>query len=103
MKMIEVTESRERCAEAGWFAYDMIFDEPMEKTFIRSLETIGESFVFLEMLKAPFFKLEAEHYMIKGVQGERFLRMAVHGDYPEELERVKGILENKAEGDKMNQ
>ena len=41
--------------------------------------------------------------MIKGVQGERFLRMAVHGDYPEELERVKGILENKAEGDKMNQ
>lgn len=92
MKIVKITESGERCAEAGWYAYDIVFDRPMDKAFIKSLKEIGGGFVFLEMLKRPFFKLEAEHYMIKGVQGDDFLRVAVHLDYPGELERVKGCL-----------
>lgn len=98
MKVTAVMESRERCAEAGWFAYDIVFDQPMDKAFIGRLGAIGGGFVFLEMLKRPFFKLEAEHYMIKGVQGDDFLRMAVHRDYPEELERVKSYLEKDYPG-----
>ena len=102
MKIVDVKESGDRCAEAGWFAWDILFDGPMEKEFIKKLSVIGGSFVFLEMLRNPFFKLEAEHYIVKGVQGNDFLRAAVHRDYPEELERIKGILENTAEGDKIN-
>lgn len=93
MKITKITESRERCAEAGWFAYDFLLKEPMDKEFIRSLRGIGGSFVFLEMLKNPFFKLEADHYILKGVIGNDFFRMAVHGDYAkEELERVKRYI-----------
>ena len=70
MKMIEVTESRERCAEAGWFAYDMIFDEPMEKTFIRSLETIPSippsSSPPLLPLGTPLFISQQKTNMLKG-------------------------------------
>jgi len=94
MKILEVTESKERCVEAGWFAYDFLLDRPMEKDFIKSLRGIGGSFVFLEMLKKPFFKLEAGHYILKGVAGNDFFRMAVHTDYTEkELERVKRYIE----------
>ena len=48
--------------------------------------------MFLEMLKKPFFKLEAEHYILRGVLGDNFLRLAVHMDYPEEMERIKRRL-----------
>lgn len=90
MRIRGITESRERCVEAGWSAYDFLLEEPMEKAFIVSLRDIGGSFVFLEMLKKPFFKLESDHYILKGVLGDDFFRMAVHADYvEEELKRVK--------------
>lgn len=93
MKIVKITESRERCVEAGWFAYDILLDAPMDKKFIISLRGIGGSFVFLEMLKNPFFKLEADHYILKGVIGNDFFRMAVHADYTdEELEKVKQYI-----------
>ncbi len=93
MQIIDIMESRERCVEAGWFAYDIILPHPMDKEFIRSLRAIGGSFLFLEMLKSPFFKLESDHYILKGVLGNDFFRMAIHRDYPEELERVKHYIE----------
>lgn len=94
MKIREITESRERCVEAGWFAYDFLLDEPMEREFIIGLRGLGGSLVFLEMLKKPFFKLEADHYILKGVSGDDFFRMAVHADYAEEeLKRVKHYIE----------
>lgn len=97
MKVLQIIESRERCAEAGWFAYDFLLDALLDKEFIRNLRGIGGSFVFLEMLKNPFFKLEADHYILKGVVGNDFFRMAVHGDYvEEELERVKRYIGTKA-------
>lgn len=96
MKIREIIESRERCVEAGWFAYDMLLDRPMDQEFIRNLRGIGGSFVFLEMLRAPFFKLEADHYILKGVIGNDFFRMAVHRDDAEkELERVKQYIDGK--------
>lgn len=94
MQVREIIESRERCVEAGWFAYDFVLEEPMGKEFIEALRGIGGSFLFLKMLKAPFFKLEADHYIVKGVQGNDFFRMAVHRDDAEiELERVKRYIE----------
>lgn len=94
MKVKEIIESRERCVEAGWFAYDFLLDRPMDKAFIESLRGIGGSFLFLEMLKAPFFKLEADHYILKGVAGNDFFRMAVHADDADrELKRVESYLE----------
>lgn len=54
MKVLQIIESRERCAEAGWFAYDFLLDAPLDKEFIRNLRGIGGSFVFLEMLKNPW-------------------------------------------------
>ena len=96
MKVLQIIESRERCAEAGWFAYDFLLDAPLDKEFIRNLRGIGGSFVFLEVLKNPFFKLEADHYILKGVVGNDFFRMAVHGDYAEEeLERVKRYIKTE--------
>lgn len=99
MKILEIIESRERCVEAGWFAYDILLDEPMEKEFIKNLRGIGGSFVFLEMLKNPFFKLEADHYILKGVVGNDFFRAAIHTDHvDEELERIKAyIVRDKSE------
>jgi len=93
MKVTGRTEARERCTEAGWLAYDYLLDEETDRKFILSLRAFGGSFVFLEMLKKPFFKIESEHYMIKGLLKEPFFRMAVHGDYLSELQRLERFLE----------
>lgn len=68
MKILERVPSRERCAEAGWYAYDLILDAPMDDAFIRSLRPLG-SFVYMQMLKKPFFKIESDHYLLKGIRG----------------------------------
>ena len=91
MKLIERIESRERCAEAGWFAYDFILDQKMDREFIIKLRPFG-SFVFLEMLAKPFFKVENDHIMIKGILGDDFFRMAVHKDYTEELMKMEEFI-----------
>lgn len=92
MRMTGREESRERCAESGWYAYDFMLSEPMDGEFIKSLRGFGGSFVFLAMLKKPFFKVESDHYVLKGVEGDDFFRMAVHGDYTEELARMEEYL-----------
>lgn len=91
MKIIERVESRERCAEAGWYAFDYILDANMNRDFIRSLKPLG-SFVFLEMLSRPFFKIETDHYMIKGMEKDSFFRVAVHGDYLEQLDDIEHFI-----------
>ena len=57
MKILGKQPSREKCAESGWFATDYLLDEPIDKAFILSLRPLG-SFVYLDMLKEPFFKIE---------------------------------------------
>ena len=92
MKVVERTESKERCAESGWYAWDCLLDAPMTPEFIKALRPLG-AFVYLPMLSRPFFKIESEHFMIKGIEKNNFLRIAVHEDYPEELARVESFIE----------
>lgn len=91
MKIIRRIESREPCVEGGWYAYDYILDKPLDKKFIMSLRSLG-SFIYLQMLKKPFFKIETDHYMIKGIENDTFFRIAVHGDYLCELEKVEKFI-----------
>ena len=64
MKILGKQPSREKCAESGWFATDYLLDAPIDRAFILSLRPLG-SFVYLDMLKEPFFKIENDYYMIK--------------------------------------
>ena len=91
MKIKERVESRERCAESGWYAYDYIFDEEIRPDFIRSLRPLG-NFVQLSMLAKPFFKIESDYFFIKGIQGEDFFRIAVHDEHRDKLEEVESFL-----------
>lgn len=91
MKIINRTESRERCAESGWYAWDYILDGPMTPEFIRSLRPLG-SFLYLSMLAKPFFKIEGENYLIKGVQGNDYFRVAVHEEYRHYLDEVEAFV-----------
>ena len=90
MKILGKQPSREKCAESGWFATDYLLDQPIDREFILSLKPLG-SFVYLDMLKEPFFKIESDYYMIKGVQGKDYFRIAVHGKHAEELEKLVEI------------
>ena len=92
MKIIERTESRERCAESGWYAWDYILDSPMTSEFIRSLRPLG-NFIYLSMLAKPFFKIEGDNYLIKGVQGNTYFRVAVHEEHRYYLDEVEEFVE----------
>lgn len=92
MKIINKIESRERCAESGWYAYDIIFDEKIGPELIRSLRPLG-NFVYLSMLARPFFKIESDYFFMKGIEGDDFLRMAVHDEHRDKLEEVEGYIE----------
>lgn len=71
MKIIGKQPSREKCAESGWFAWDYLLDEPVEREFILKLRPLG-GFTYLDMLKQPFFKIDSDYYMIKGIQGNDY-------------------------------
>ena len=92
MKLMDKVESRERCAEAGWFAYDFLLDREIDQEFIRGLKPLG-SWVFLSMLAKPFFKVESEHFVIKGILGECDFRVAVHHEHEDELIRIERLIE----------
>ena len=62
-----------------------------QRAFILSLRPLG-SFVYLDMLKEPFFKIENDYYMIKGVQGKDYFRIAVHGKHEDELQKLERFL-----------
>lgn len=87
LKIISRRKSLEMCAEAGWFAFDFLLDGRMDRDFILSLRPLG-SFVFLSTLRQPFFKIETAHYILKGIQGADFFRMAVPGDCLQDVDRI---------------
>ncbi|MBQ6257746.1 MAG: hypothetical protein IJJ60_14235 [Clostridia bacterium] len=91
MKIIDKIESRERCAEAGWYAWDFILDQPMDDDFILSLRPLG-NFVYLQMLSKPFFKIESDYRFIKGLRGDNFFRVAVHDAYRDKLDEVEALV-----------
>ena len=81
MKIIGKQPSREKCAESGWFAWDYLLDEPVEREF-----------TYLDMLKQPFFKIDSDYYMIKGIQGNDYFRIAVHGKHEDRLEELERTI-----------
>ncbi len=79
MKIIEKTKSVEPCVEAGWMAFDYHLDGRIDKEFVLSLKPLG-SLLLMENLKKPFFKIESNNYIIKGILGDDFFRVAMHDE-----------------------
>ncbi len=91
MRIVERIPSRERCAEAGWYAWDLVLERPMDDAFIRALRPLG-GFTYLRMLKKPFFKIESEYCLVKGLLGDDFLRVAVHDGHRELLGEAEALI-----------
>ena len=92
MKITDITRSPEPCTEAGWMAFQYYLEHPVSREFIIALRPLG-SLVFLDMLAQPFFKVENEHYMIKGLLHDDSIRVAVHGDHLDEQVPIKRLIE----------
>ena len=90
MRIIEKRKSLEPCTESGWDAVDLLTDQGLTEEEITSLKAVGGSFLYLKQLKKPFFKLESHDYVIKGVLGDSFFRVAA---YREKLEEVLNGVE----------
>ena len=93
MKITDITRSPEPCTEAGWQAFQYYLEKPVSREFIIALRPLG-SLVFLDMLAQPFFKIENEHYMIKGLLNDVSIRVAVHSDHLDEQVHIKQLIEN---------
>lgn len=81
MKVVEKRKSQEPCTESGWEAFDFILEEPIDEEVVLCLAKIEGSFLYLKNLKKPFFKIENHNYVIKGVLGDCFFRVAAHRDW----------------------
>ena len=81
MKIIGKRPSREKCAESGWFATDYLMDAPIDREFILKLKSLG-GFVYLDMLKQPFFRIE----------GNDYFRIAVHGKHEDERAKLEAFI-----------
>lgn len=92
MKITDITRSPEPCTEAGWMAFQYYLERPVGRELIMALRPLG-SLVFLDMLAQPFFKVENEHYMIKGLLGDGSIRVAVHGNHLAEQDAIKRVIE----------
>ena len=91
MNIIGIQPSRVICGVSGWFAGDYLLDEPVEREFILKLRPLG-GFTYLDMLKQPFFKIDSDYYMIKGIQGNDYFRIAVHGKHEDQLEELERTI-----------
>ena len=87
-----ISPSPEPCTEAGWLAFQYYLERPVSREFIEALRPLG-SLVFLDMLAQPFFKIENEHYMIKGLLNDGSIRVAVHGDHLDEQIPIRQLIE----------
>jgi len=94
MKVTDISESIELCTEAGWSAYDMAVDMPIDREAILNLGTLGD-LTYLSALKQPFYRIQSRYYMIKGLEGKCQLRVAMLLGEEAVLERVREILEGR--------
>ena len=92
MKITEIRESAETCSEAGWYAYDFYTEGPLTDNDIVRMRHLG-SFLYLSMLKNPFFKVEGEYFLIKGVKGDSRFRVAAHREHLDFIDQVKIFVE----------
>ena len=97
MRIVERIPSRERCAESGWYAWDLVLEMPMDDAFIRALRPLG-AFTYLSMLKKPFFKIESQYRFVKGLLGDDFLRVAVHDGHRELLDEAEALIRGIRDG-----
>lgn len=93
MKITSITRSLEPCVEAGWQADQYYLEQPITTDFIKALKPLG-SLVFLSALSQPFFKVENQHYMIKGLLGDKSIRVACHRDYLCETKDIRKLIES---------
>ena len=93
MKITTVTPSPEPCVEAGWQAFRYYLEQPVSRQLILALRPLG-ALVFLETLAKPFFKVENEHYIVKGLLNDGSIRVAVHSDHLDEQQRIRQVLES---------
>lgn len=92
MKIIDRRRSLETCTESGWDAQDLIMDEPISNEFIEKMRALEGSFLFMKMLRKPFFKVEYHDYVVKGVAGDDFFRMSYHKDSKAKVDIVIDFL-----------
>ena len=92
VKITDISRSPEPCTEAGWQAFQYYLECPVGRELIMALRPLG-SLVFLDKLSQPFFKIENEHYMIKGLFDDRSIRVAVHGDHLDEQKPIVQLIE----------
>lgn len=76
MKIVERVKSREICTSVGWTAFDYIVDKALSEADIMRLKNLG-SFIYLRSLKQPFFKVENDNYVIKGIEGNSYFRVSI--------------------------
>ena len=93
MIITNITRSPEPCTEAGWLAFQYELEHPISRDFIIALRPLG-SFIFLESLAQPFFKIQNHHYMIKGLLNATSIRVAVHKDHQDEQQPIKQLIES---------
>lgn len=93
MKIVEIRDSMEQCNEAGWQAFDFFVENPLTDEDILKLKPMG-NFLYLSMLKAPFFKVDGNYVHIKGVKGNAHFRVAVHGEYIRYIDEIKTLAES---------
>jgi hypothetical protein len=84
MKVLAIKKSFEKCAEAGWFGYDFILDTVIEPDFVHYLSKLG-SMIFLRSLKEPFFKIENDGLIVKGICNQKNISVAVRGTEEESV------------------
>ena len=70
----------------------------MEREDILRLRPLG-AFSYLPQLRQPFFKVESDHFLVKGLQGQASVRVGVHREHTEELARVEAALEGVTDPD----
>ena len=66
--------------------------EKLEMKIVEKTESREKGFVYLDMLRQPFFKIENDYYMIKGIEGNNYFRIAVHGKHQEYLEKIEEFV-----------
>lgn len=94
MKVLEIRKSLESCAEAGWYGYDFILNTPADENFIQHIGKTGD-LLFLSALKKPFFKISRENIIIKGLCGEKTIRVGISDKKEKELlNQTKEMMED---------
>lgn len=95
MRITSHAKSAEPCAEAGWTAFDYHVDGFIDEPFVMSLRPLG-AFMYMKSLARPFFKVESDNYIIKGLLHDDHFLMAAHRDNLAELDKIETYINDLA-------